>query len=85
MPRGLKNRGDRRSVHSVDDEKLIDIETKLAHQEHTIAELNDALSSQQAQIAGLETLVNALKDRVRALSDAAPAAGGGDDEPPPHY
>ena len=71
-------------MHSVNDDKLIDIETKLAHQEHTIAELNDALTSQQAQIAGLEALVSALKERVRALSDAAPAAGA-DDEPPPHY
>jgi SlyX protein len=68
----------------VDDDKLIDIETRIAHQEHTIASLNEALTDQQAQIAGLETLVKALRDRVRALSDASPATGT-DDEPPPHY
>ena len=66
------------------DDDIIDLQTKLAHQEHTIAALNDALTGQQEQIARLESLVGALKDRVQALSDAAPAAGAGD-EPPPHY
>jgi len=68
----------------MEDEKLIDIESKLAHQEHTIAELNDALSSQQMQISKLEHQVVTLIDRVRSLSESAPA-GGTDDEPPPHY
>jgi len=57
---------------------------KLAHQEHTIAELNDALVGQQKQVANLEARVIALTDRIKALSQAAPAAGV-DDEPPPHY
>jgi SlyX protein len=70
-------------VTSVDDEKIIDIETKLAHQEHLLASLDDALSNQQAQIAELEQLCQSLVERIRALS----GAGGGerDDEPPPHY
>ena len=68
---------------SVDDEKIIDIETKLAHQEHLLASLDDALSNQQAQIAELEQLCQSLVERIRALSEA----GGDerDDEPPPHY
>jgi len=66
------------------DEKLIEIETKMAHQEHTVALLNDALSSQQAQIADLELKVRTLTDRVRAISEAAPG-GSDDDAPPPHY
>jgi len=68
----------------MEHEKFIDIESKLAHQEHTIAELNDALSSQQMQISKLEHQVVTLIDRVRSLSESAPA-GGSDDEPPPHY
>ena len=68
----------------MEHEKLVDIESKLAHQEHTIAELNDALSSQQMQISKLEHQVVTLIDRVRSLSESAPA-GGTDDEPPPHY
>ncbi|MDH3988147.1 MAG: SlyX family protein [Gammaproteobacteria bacterium] len=68
----------------MEHEKFIDIESKLAHQEHTISELNDALSSQQMQISKLEHQVVTLIDRVRSLSESAPA-GGTDDEPPPHY
>lgn len=68
----------------MEHEKFIDIESKLAHQEHTISELNDALSSQQMQISKLEHQVVTLIDRVRSLSESAPA-GGSDDEPPPHY
>ena len=66
------------------DDDMIELQTKLAHQEHTIAALNEALTGQQAQIARLEQLVGALTDRVRALSDAVPDAAGGD-EVPPHY
>jgi len=68
----------------MEHEKFVDIESKLAHQEHTIAELNDALSSQQMQISKLEHQVVTLIDRVRSLSESAPA-GGTDDDPPPHY
>ena len=71
-------------MRGVDDDTLINIEMKLAHQEHTIAELNDALVGQQKQVANLEARVIALTDRIKALSQAAPAAGD-DDEPPPHY
>jgi SlyX protein len=68
----------------VDDEKLIDIETKLAHQEDLLASLNDALTNQQVQISELQGLCRSLVDRFRALS----AAGDGDTqthERPPHY
>lgn len=63
---------------------MIELQTKLAHQEHTIAALNEAVTGQQAQIARLEQLVMALTDRVKALSESVP---GGDEghEVPPHY
>ena len=66
------------------DGRLIDIETKIAHQEHTIAELNDALASQQQQISNLEVLLRTLTDRVKSMAEAAPG-GAADDAPPPHY
>jgi SlyX protein len=71
-------------VTSVDDEKKIDIETKLAHQEHLLSALNDALSNQQAQIAELEHLCQALVGRIRALSEAG-GENDHDEERPPHY
>lgn len=66
----------------MDDNKIIDIETRLAHQEVTLQELNDAMSSQQAQIMDLERLCKTLIDRVRALSEGDINSG---EEKPPHY
>jgi SlyX protein len=68
----------------VDEQKLMDLESRIAHQDHTIAELNDVVTAQQAQIVALESRVDALRDRLRALSEVTPVAGTGD-EPPPHY
>lgn len=63
---------------------MIEIETRLAHQEYTLAELNDALSSQQSQISNLELMVTALREHIKTLAEIAPA-GGDSDEVPPHY
>jgi len=68
----------------VNDEQIINIETKLAHQEDLLSALDEALSNQQLQIAGLERLCQSLAERVRGLSEAG---GGGEnsDQVPPHY
>ena len=68
----------------MDDDKTIELESRIAHQEHTIMTLNDALTDQQARVTALEARVEALLDRVRALSEAAPGGESGD-ELPPHY
>jgi SlyX protein len=69
---------------AVDEERLIDLETKLAHQEHLLGELDDALTSQQAQIAQLELLCKSLLDRIKSLPEGGSGAGT-NDERPPHY
>lgn len=64
-----------------DEERLVELETKLAFQERTIARLQEALMEQQKQVGRLTALVDML--RRRAMS------GPGDDlsnePPPPHY
>jgi SlyX protein len=66
------------------DDRLIDIESKLAHQDQLLFELNEVLTEQQARIMQLEQLSKSLIDRVRAIGDAAPDDGPVD-ERPPHY
>jgi SlyX protein len=66
------------------DERLIDIESKLAHQENLLAELNSALTSQQAQIMRLETLCETLIEQIRSMSDGTSSADAAE-ERPPHY
>lgn len=66
------------------EERLVDIESKLAHQDQMLYELNDVVTAQQAAIMRLEELCTTLLERVRALGEALPAAPP-QDERPPHY
>jgi len=68
----------------MDEDRLIDIETKMAHQEQLLSELNEALTDQQAQLSRLETLCQSLIDRFKSLADNAGVDETGD-ERPPHY
>jgi SlyX protein len=71
-------------VMILDEKRVIEIETKLAHQEHLLSELNEALTDQQAQISGLERLCQSLIERVKSLLDSSSADQATDDRPP-HY
>ena len=66
------------------DVRFENIESKLAHQEALLFDLNDALAKQQETIMKLEELCEVLRMRVRSLSESLPAAGP-QDERPPHY
>ena len=66
------------------EQRFVDIETKLAHQEHLVLQLNDVITKQQEKIMRLEALCDSIVERVRSLGEAAPAASG-EDEVPPHY
>jgi SlyX protein len=65
------------------EDRFIDIEIKLAHQEHMVESLNQRVIEQQQQIDKLEQMCAALVQHVRNQpqgGNAAPAH-----EPPPHY
>jgi SlyX protein len=66
------------------EERFIDLESKLAHQDQMLNELNDVLTEQQARLMQLEELCRTLVDRVRSLGEGLPA-GDPADERPPHY
>ncbi len=67
------------------DERLVDIEIKLAQQEDLVDELNRLVYRQQTRIDLLEKRCDALLRQVRELSDTVGARGGPVDERPPHY
>jgi SlyX protein len=70
----------------MDDQRLINIETKVAYQEHLVEELSAIVADQQQRIDRLETRCRSLLERIRALGDGSGAgAGSPDDERPPHY
>ncbi len=63
---------------------LIELQTQLAFQEQTIAELNDVLTSQQQQIDLLRLEIKLLKEKFGMLEDRI-ETGPSQDERPPHY
>jgi len=66
------------------EERFIDIESRLAHQDQLLNELNDVVTDQQAKIMQLNELCKSLIARVRSMGDAIPEGDPGD-ERPPHY
>lgn len=66
------------------EERFVDLEMRVAHQDHMLHELNEVVTDQQAKIMRLEELCRSLVDRVRSLGEGLPAGDAGD-ERPPHY
>ncbi len=66
------------------EKRLVEIESKLAHHEHLLFELDDVVTRQQAQISELETRCRLLRERLRTI-DAALPADSASSERPPHY
>lgn len=68
----------------MNEERLVDIETKLAYQEDLIDSLNTVVSNQQRQVDELEGVCRKLVDKVMELSEEL-ATNRVEDAPPPHY
>ncbi len=69
----------------MDEERWIDIETKIAFQERTIKELNDVVYEQQKQIDKLNDVSNDLADKIRELFETSTGIKAPANEKPPHY
>lgn len=66
------------------DDRLIDLETRLAYQDDTLRILSDALARQQRDLEQLTALCQQLLERVRTQG-AEQFKGSPADEVPPHY
>ena len=67
------------------EERLVEIETKIAFQEQTIKDLNDVLYEQQQEIERLGSICDALVKRVKELSGFTSEIDAPANEKPPHY
>lgn len=73
---------------STGEERIVDLETRLAFQEHTISELSDALADLRMENACLVLLVHRALDELRQLRAGMASDLTGDpasEPPPPHY
>ncbi|MEW5756223.1 MAG: SlyX family protein [Pseudomonadota bacterium] len=66
------------------EDRIIELETRLAFQEDTLQQLNDIVTRQQDQIDLLHRRLLTLTDQMRSLapSNIAPQS---EETPPPHY
>lgn len=66
------------------DEKLMEIETTLAHQEKTITDLSDVMNDQWREIEALKRQLKMANNKIEELESNV----GGDDQSnvkPPHW
>ncbi len=68
----------------MNDDRLTEIETKLAFQEAAVQELSDLVYAQQQQIDGLQALCRRLLERLQSLPET-PGSSDPADDVPPHY
>ena len=65
------------------EDRIHELESRLAFQEDSIASLNEALVAQQQRITYLEKMLELVIERYReGIADAGPAE---EEPPPPHY
>jgi SlyX protein len=67
------------------NEKIIEIETKMAFQEETIEQLNDVIISQQKALDTLKQQVIQLNTKIKEESQQWQSDNNPVDETPPHY
>jgi SlyX protein len=72
------------TARPMQDERLIELESRVAFQEDMIGRLNDIVAAQGQQ---MDTLRQTLDLLIRQWRDhtVAPVADAADETPPPHY
>ena len=65
--------------------QLVDMQTQLAFQEDTIAQLNQALAMQQQDLESLKVAGEMMRQQYRELQQQIPDSPAAEDQPPPHY
>ncbi|MEW8189605.1 MAG: SlyX family protein [Candidatus Thiodiazotropha endolucinida] len=66
------------------NDRIIDLESRMAFQEQAIHTLSETLIEQQRTIDSLNRTVETLRQRLQAL-DPSPLQPGENEPPPPHY
>ena len=66
------------------NERLTELEVRLAFQEKTIQDLNEVVTDQQRRIDRLAQELEAMKSRLAALAPSM-VIPQEDEKPPPHY
>jgi SlyX protein len=63
------------------ESRIEDLETRVAHQERTIAELNDVITAQWRKLEAIEFQLRRLGEEMQTMD----AGDGPANQKPPHY
>ena len=66
------------------EDRIVDLESKVAFQDHTIESLNDSVAQQQRQIEQLNFKLNHVVERLKSMQPSN-IASQDEEAPPPHY
>ena len=66
------------------EERFIDLEARIAHQDRAITELSDEIYRQRKQLDQLEATCQRLLERIRTLTEPTENENQGTEQPP-HY
>ena len=66
------------------EDKIIDLQSKLAFQDETINQLNEVITDQQNQIDQLREEIRLLNLRIASVAEASNVSEE-KEPPPPHY
>lgn len=66
------------------EERIVELESKLAFQESTIQELNDIVAKQETLIEKLQRDLQHLQEHVKSITPSN-IASEEEETPPPHY
>jgi SlyX protein len=67
------------------EERLVEIEIRIAFQEQTIKDLNDVVCEQQKEIQRLGSICDALVNKIKESSGFTLGSSAPANEKPPHY
>lgn len=65
-------------------ERIAELESQMAFQEHTVQELNDVIIELRNEIDGLRTEIDRMKDKIADI-DTPTMIPQSEEPPPPHY
>lgn len=73
------------AVSANDNNRLEDLEARLAFQDDLIERLDDVVARQDREILALTRRVTALEQRLAELDESVTTGAAGGHEVPPHY
>lgn len=67
------------------EDRLVELESRVAFQDHTIQELNDALADARMELNKQHLMLTRVAEELKSSRGAGVSVDAADEPPPPHY